>query len=208
MQEYWEQRYSDEGEIWGALPSISVARADRQFAEHGCRSVIVPGCGYGRNANFFQKKGYAVTGVDISATAIDMARTLNAKIEYVTGSVFDVEFPAGSFDGLYAFNFLHFMLERERRSFIQQYSDLLRPGGVAFYTVFSEEEKAFGKGKEIEKNTFETKSGRPAHYFTREDLLNHFSLFTVLEEGLIEEPENHPPDGHHVHYLRYIAVRI
>lgn len=208
MKGYWEQRYSEEGEIWGSRPSITVARADRLFVEHGCRTILIPGCGYGRNANFFQKKGYAVTGIEISETAVVLGRKLNPGIKYITGDTADADFESGSFDGLYAFNFLHFLIERERKSFISQYLDYLRPGGVAFFTVFSEEEKGFGNGTEIESNTFETKPGRPSHYFTREDLLNHFIRYTVLDEGMIEEPENHLPEGHHVHYLRYIAVKV
>ena len=208
MREYWEERYKKDGEIWGTLPSVTVAKADRYFAEHGCRHILVPGCGYGRNANYFQKKGYLVTGIDISETAVYMARKLNPKVEYVTGSVFDVNLPPDTYDGIYAFNFIHFMLERERKMFISQYMNLLRPGGAAFFTVFSEEEKGFGQGAEVETNTFEPRPGRPAHYFTREDLLNHFSVYTLLGEGMIEDPENHAPDGHHVHYLRYIAVRV
>ena len=207
MSEYWEQRYRGEGEIWGSLPSITVARADHHFSTQGCSRILVPGCGYGRNANFFQKKGYSVTGVDISETAVTMARKFNPKVEYVTGSVFDIDFDDGSFDGIYAFNFLHFLRERERKMFIQQHMKYLRSGGVGFFTVFSEEEKGFGSGTEVEKNTFEAKPGRPAHYFDKEDLINHFSIYTVLEDGIIEEPENHPPDGRHVHYLRYIALR-
>jgi SAM-dependent methyltransferase len=208
MSDYWEQRYKSEGEIWGSLPSITVARADNHFSAQSCSRILVPGCGYGRNANFFQKKGYLVTGVDISETAVAIARKMNPKVEYLTGSVFDIDFKDGSFDGLYAFNFLHFMMEKERRTFIQQHMNYLRSGGVAFFTVFSEEEKGFGSGKEVEKNTFEAKPGRPAHYFTKEDMLNHFSLYTVLEEGIMEEPENHPPDGRHVHYLRYIVLKV
>ena len=207
MGEYWEKRYVKDGEIWGMLPSITVARADEYFTAHECRNILVPGCGYGRNANFFQKKEYHVTGIDISESAIFMARRLNPKIEYVTGSVFDVELPQDLYDGIYAFNFLHFMLEQQRKQFIRQYMDILHPGGVGFFTVFSEEEKGFGQGVEVEQNTFETRPGRPSHYFTREDLLNHFSLYTVIGEGLVEEPENHLPDGHHIHYLRYIALK-
>ena len=208
MKTFWDERYEAEGEIWGNLPSKTVVRADAFFHEHQCRKVLVPGCGYGRNANYFQKKGYDVTGVDFSEKAVFMARKFNPKIDYITESVFDVDFPFGSFEAVYAFNILHFFLEAERKCFIRQYCDYIRPGGIAYFTVFSEEEKDFGKGSEVEPNTFEAKLGRPAHYFTREDLLNHFTLYTVLEDGLVEESENHPPDGRHLHYLRYIIVKI
>jgi SAM-dependent methyltransferase len=208
MKSYWDQRYDEEGEIWGNMPSITVSRADMVFSEHGCSRIIVPGCGYGRNTNYFQRKGYSVTGVDISESAIFLARKVNPQVSYITSSVFDADFPSNSFDGIYAFNFLHFLLHEERKNFLRQYLGYVRPTGVAFFTVFSEEEKGFGAGTEVEPHTFESKLGRPAHYFTREDLLNHFSLYSILDEGLIEEPELHGKDGHHVHYLRYVAVKV
>ena len=208
MQTYWDERYAAEGEIWGNLPSKTVSKADSFFQSNNCKKILVPGCGYGRNANFFQKKGYEVTGIDSSETAIFMARRLNPKIEFVTSSVFDADFTEGSFDCLYAFNLLHFFLAHDRRSFIKQYFAYLRPGGIAYVTVFSDEERGFGVGSEVEPGTFEVKLGRPAHFFTREDLMNHFSMYTVLEEGLVEEIENHPPDGRHIHYLRYIVLKV
>jgi hypothetical protein len=74
--------------------------------------------------------------------------------------------------------------------------------------VFSEKEPSFGKGRETELNTFESKPGRPVHYFTHDDLLSHFRGFNVLETGLMEDAENHGADGPHVHVVRYIFAEI
>ncbi|MCX6375275.1 MAG: class I SAM-dependent methyltransferase, partial [Armatimonadetes bacterium] len=81
-----------------------------------------------------------------------------------------------------------------------------RDGGLLFFTVFSEEEPSFGKGEKIEENTFESKPGRPVHYFTEYDLISHFSEFDVLETGLTKDPEDHG-EGPHTHQLRYIVAR-
>jgi hypothetical protein len=82
----------------------------------------------------------------------------------------------------------------------------LRAGGLMFFTVFSDREPSFGKGEEVEKGTFESKSGRPVHYFTEEDLRNHFCEFETLEAGIAEDPEDHG-EGTHTHILRYIFAR-
>ena len=79
--------------------------------------------------------------------------------------------------------------------------------GFAFFTVFSEEEPSFGKGKELELNTFESKPGRPTHYFTEEDLNEQFKDYNILEAGIIEEQENHGEKGPHIHKLRYIFAQ-
>jgi SAM-dependent methyltransferase len=203
---YWDERFEKEGMIWGTLPSRTVSRADSCFQAHNCKTLLVPGCGYGRNAHYFQMKGYKVTGIDLSGVAIDMARKINTNIDYITGSILDTELKE-TFDAIYGYNILHLFLAADRKKFITRCQELLSPGGVAFFTVFSDQEKDYGNGRLIEPSTFESKPGRPAHYFTGEDLLNHFSHCIMIEQGMIEEQENHGAEGHHIHFLRYIAVK-
>ena len=57
---------------------------------------------------------------------------------------------------------------------------------MVFFAVFSEKEQSFGKGKQIEPNMFESKEGRPTHYFTKEDLDNYFKKYETLENKLIK----------------------
>ena len=61
---------------------------------------------------------------------------------------------------------------------------------------FSEKESSFGKGKQIEPNMFESKKGRPTYYFAKQDLNNHFKEYEILENKLLEEPENHGAEPH------------
>jgi SAM-dependent methyltransferase len=205
--DYWDSRYANEGFIWGTTPSVTVAKADEVFRAGGCSEIVVPGCGYGRNANFFEKKMYSVTGIDSSQVAIDMARKFNPKVKFITGSITDMDIPDNSFDGLYAFNLFHYFLATERKFFIKRIFEILRPGGIAFLTMFAEEEKDFKKGAEVEPHTFESSPGHFKHFFTREDLLDHFVMHRVIEDGIVEESETHGEEGHHIHYLRYIIAR-
>ena len=70
-----------------------------------------------------------------------------------------------------------------------------------------DESTVLGKGREVETNTFESKPGRPVHYFDEEDLRDHFQRFSVIENAIIEDPENHGEQGNHLHALRYIFAR-
>jgi len=203
---YWDERYSKEAAIWGALPSRTVVKADKIFREHGVETIIIPGCGYGRNANYFEQKGYAVTGIDMSERAIIMARRLNPRVEFIRGSFFDIDFAEGSFDAGYCHNFLQYLLEPERKLFTKRIFDHLRGGGFLYAAVFSEEENGFGQGHCIEDATFEILPGRPVHYFSLNDLIDCFAMHTVIEEGTFEEKENHAPKGPHIHFMRYIVV--
>ena len=76
-----------------------------------------------------------------------------------------------------------------------------------FYQKHSDKETSYGQGEEVEKNTFESKPGRPVHYYTKEDLIDEFNKFELIETGLIKDPENHGDKGYHIHNLRYIFVK-
>ncbi len=205
MSEYWEKRYAKEGRIWSDNPSRTVDKANDFFQKEGLRKILIPGSGYGRNADYFASRAYDVTGIEISKTALALARKSNSNVRLFQGSILDVTFQNEWFDGIYCFNVLHLFLAADRKVFIHKCYDFLRPFGLAFFVVFSELEANYGKGRQIEENTFETKPGRPAHYFTEEDLLANFKDFQILETGLIEEPEDHGDEGQHLHILRYFC---
>jgi ABC-type branched-subunit amino acid transport system substrate-binding protein len=85
------------------------------------------------------------------------------------------------YDGIYCFNVLHLFCENDRKRFIKECANRAKRDGILFFTVFSEKEDSYGKGAETEKNTFESKPGRPVHYFTESDLKEHFKGMEILE---------------------------
>ncbi|MHB9099028.1 MAG: class I SAM-dependent methyltransferase, partial [Syntrophales bacterium] len=95
----------------------------------------------------------------------------------------------------------------DRRTMVGKCADQLRPGGVLFFIVFSEQEPTYGKGEKVEEDTFESKPGRPTHFFTDADLKGHFADFDILETGITEDQECHGDEGPHTHLLRTIAAR-
>ena len=207
MNEYWDERFRKEGRIWGDLPSRTAEYARQLFEIEGVRSVLVPGSGYGRNTRLFSAAGFDVTGVEIAASAAEEARRFDPLSKVHQASVMDMSFLDGTFDAVYCYNVLHLFLANDRRAFLRQCADSVRDGGPMFFTVFSELDSSYGKGRRVEENTFESRPGRPAHYFTEADLIDRFRDMQVVETGLAEDPEDHG-QGPHVHLLRYIYVRI
>jgi SAM-dependent methyltransferase len=207
MQDYWNRRFRQEGRIWGDSPSRTVLQAIERFREDGVRKVLVPGCGYGRHTVCFAAQGWSVHGIEVSDVAVGLAARPNPLIRYFRGSVLDMPFSDDTYDAVYCFSVLHLFRAADREVFIGQCGAQLRPGGLLFFVVFSEREPTFGKGRMVEENTYESKPGRPVHYFTDPDLKDHFSAFAVLETGLIEDEESHGDEGPHVHRLRYIVAR-
>lgn len=74
MTEFWEEAFKDKQEMWGFEPAKSAILAKDFFVEHKIKDVLIPGFGYGRNAKIFMDHGMTVTGIEISQTAIDLAR--------------------------------------------------------------------------------------------------------------------------------------
>ncbi len=207
MKDYWDGRFESEERIWGERPSHTAEYALELFERRNIKRIMVPGAGYGRNTKFFSSKGYAVTGVEISEEAYKIALAYDERTEFYKSSILDIQITNESYDAIYCFNVLHLFRENERVLFLDKCFDWLKAGGVAFFTVFSTEEKSYGKGSEVEKNTFESKQGRPVHYFSDQDIKDHFSKFDILETGLMKDTENHGDEGEHVHTLRYIFAK-
>jgi len=73
-QEFWEATFSDKQEMWGFAPAKSALVMRDFFIKKGVKNVLIPGIGYGRNAQIFVDAGMRVTGIEISKTAIEMAK--------------------------------------------------------------------------------------------------------------------------------------
>jgi SAM-dependent methyltransferase len=205
-QEYWDGRYASEGKIWGESASQSAHDALKLFLANNVQSLLVPGSGYGRNTKLFSEAGLDVTGIEISKTAYKMARQFDPRSKFYLGTVLDMSFDNRRYDAVYCFNVLHLFRQPERELFLQQCVHKLKPRGLAFFTVFSNEESTFRQGQETEPNTFESRPNRPVHYFTEDDLRKHFHDYQIIEIGTVKDPEDHGGQAH-VHVLRYIFVR-
>lgn len=206
---YWDARFQGEGRIWGAQPSRTVNLAIDLFVKHRVCMILVPGSGYGRYIEAFAAKGFRVTGLDLSITACRMAKSsadrAGLKIEYTRGNVLNMPYRDARFEGVYCFNTLHFFLYRDRARFIEEVHRVLAPPGVAFFTVFSERDPAFGRGEEVEPRTFVSKADRPAYYFTEHEVDRLFMNFNVRQNQVITEPEAHGGRVH-THVLRLIVA--
>ena len=203
---YWNQRFQNEGYVWGTSSSPTAEYATAIFRKNGVRKILVPGSGYGRNTRIFSEAGFEVTGIEISDTACEMAREYDPQSRIHNGSVLDMPLTPDQYDAIYCYNVLHLFRERERELCLQQCTDRVKDNGLLYFTVFSDREPSFGKGQEVEKNTFESRPGRPVHYFTETELLDYFKGFEIIKSGITEDPENHG-EGPHTHVLLYILAR-
>ncbi|QEE18001.1 class I SAM-dependent methyltransferase [Promethearchaeum syntrophicum] len=207
MEEYWNNRFSEEGQVWGEKPSMTAQIALEYFKKHNIKSVFVPGASYGRNTKLFSSNGIKTAGIENSEIAYDLAQIFDPKSDIRLGSIYDLPLITQKYDAIYCLNVLHLFTEKNRHNVLKICADIVNPHAILFFVVFSDKEATFGKGKEIEPNTFESEPGHPIHYYSETDLKTQFQEFTILEFGLLEEKENHGKYGEHIHNLRYIIAK-
>ncbi|MFB1099496.1 MULTISPECIES: class I SAM-dependent methyltransferase [Bacillaceae] len=175
LQTYWNSRF-EAGDIWGTEATPSAVMAYPYFAADQAKQLFVPGCGYGRNSNFFGEYAFEVTACDISEVAIERASSHAkavglANVNHFVGDYLNLPFPSTErFDGIYLSSILHMYTEEEREQLLDHFTSLLRKDGLLIFSCLSaRDEKLYGSGVEMEKDTFLVHD-RIAHFFQEEEL--------------------------------------
>lgn len=205
MAEYWSGRFAREGMIWGDQPSPTALMAREWFLEQGVGSVLVPGAGYGRNTKVFSSD-FVTYGIELSSAAIELAAEWDSKTQFTEGSALERQLDF-QVDAVYCYDVLHLFLADERRSLIAASLEQLRPGGLLYFTSFSDEDPNNGSGRQLEQGTFEYKEGKYAHFFSDADLREHFAGTNILGTDAWEETLHSLQGGSHSYILRVIRAR-
>ena len=103
MTEFWESSFIEKQTMWGFEPSGSAILTKDFFLDKKIKDILIPGIGYGRNAKVFIDNGINVTGIEISKTAIDLARQNGLDSSIYHGSVTDMPFDNKLYDGIFCY---------------------------------------------------------------------------------------------------------
>lgn len=190
MAEFWEQAFKDKQIMWGEDPTPSAVSACEYFRAQNIQNVLIPGIGYGRNAKPFLDAGMNVTGIEISQTAIDLAKDkmeLNIPIHH--GSVSDMPFDDKKYDGIFCYAVIHLLPEEERRTFIEHCYAQLKEGGSMIFTAVSTKDPRYGQGAEVSKNRYENSAGVQVFFYDEASIRAEFGDFGLVE--IREMSEHH-----------------
>ncbi len=165
----YDQRYANQEYYWGKKPSaicdriIEIIRPGPDFRP----KLLDLGCGEGRNAVYFAKHGFEVTGLDLSLPGLEKTRryaeeigvhvrTIHADIiTYELEDTYDVIFSTGT---------LHYLPPEVRSQRFQNYKEHTSPDGIIAFSVFVK--KPFIKrAPDAEESAFLYKSGELMGYF-------------------------------------------
>lgn len=188
MTEYWESRFKTEGLMWGFFPSDSAIRTLNIFIANKFKRILIPGIGYGRNAKLFLENGFEVTGIEISESAIDLAKAngLNCLIHH--GSVTCMPFDDKKYDGIFCYALIHMLNKTERKDFLKACFNQLKHNGIMVFVVASTQTGMYGTGKNLSKDRFEISKGLKVFFYDSKSVLKEFSPYGIIECEEIEEP--------------------
>jgi SAM-dependent methyltransferase len=188
--EFWESAFGEKQEMWGFEPSKSAVLTKDFFVRKLVKNILIPGIGYGRNAQIFQENGIAVTGIEISKTAIEMARKhYGTDMVIHHGSVTDMPFDKYRYDGIFCYALIHLLNSNEREKLIHDCYNQLSENGYMVFTVISKAAQTYGQGKFVSEDRYEIFDGVQLFFYDKESIKSEFNEYGLFEISEISESQ-------------------
>jgi 2-polyprenyl-3-methyl-5-hydroxy-6-metoxy-1,4-benzoquinol methylase len=198
---FWDGRYA-QGLVYGTEPTSVARHLAELFRARGVRTILEAGCGSGRDALFYARKGFEVTGTEISENALRWARERalaeGLRLSFLRDDLAESALPAGSFDATVAIHLIHLHLAPVRQSLVNQLWRLTRDGGLIATANYSTGEAGYTTWEStLEPNTRRNPRGKLIHFFDETGLRallppDRFDLLTFEEVDLTEVPDSGP----------------
>lgn len=205
VTEFWEGAFDERELMWGLTPTASALAACDLFARAGAKSVLIPGIGYGRNARPFLERGMSVVGIEISKTAIGLARSrLGLEVPIVHGSVTDMPFDDQTYDGIFCHGLLYLLDGGGRQKLASVCYQQLAPGGHMVFTVISKKAPMFGQGPRLGDDWYERLPGLPMYFYDEASVRRELGAYGLIEVSEVDEPAG---DGATLPFLRVVCRR-
>lgn len=191
MTEFWEEAFKEKQEMWGFEPAKSAKLTKDFFVENGVKNILIAGIGYGRNAQIFRENGIEVTGIEISKTAIELARKhYGTRMIIHHGSVTNMPFDNNQYDGIFCYALIHLLDSNERAKLISDCYNQLAENGYMIFTTITKQAQTYGQGKQIGKDRFEMFGGAKIFFYDKETIQEEFDKYGLFE--ITEVTENYP----------------
>ncbi|MEN7550008.1 class I SAM-dependent methyltransferase [Rapidithrix thailandica] len=197
MSEFWESAFNSNDRMWGEKPTDNAHTVLELMQKNNIKSILIPGFGYGRNAKVFYDKGFDVTGIEISKTAIKRARKhFGSEVIIHYGSVTEMPFDKNQYQSIYCYSLIHLLNKADRKKLIDDCYTQLKHTGIMVFVALSINDKRFGVGEELEKNTFHSPHGLNLYFYDEKSIIEEFGDYNIIEAKEINEPEENPNEKH------------
>ena len=196
---HWDQFWSQDGnQDWWKVPAPQVLELLASLSPASHPMILDLGCGLGRHSIPFAQAGFIVTALDTSLSAIQFlqasARQLNLDIGLLVGDFLHPGLHRNKFDLVLSYNVLYHGYREQLALGIHNAYQLLKSGGLFYFTCPSRQDGKYGFGLETAPHTYlSTKSILPGdmHYFCDQadidELLAGFRLVSrTTDEGYFD----------------------
>jgi SAM-dependent methyltransferase len=153
-----------------------------------CRTIDL-GCGAGNYAVYLASRGFDVTGVDVSAAAIalarDNARRKGVKCEFLVADILEgLSDFTERFEFAHEWSVLHHIYPESREQHVETVHRVLIPGGKYFSVCLSDKDAAFGGTGKIRRTPIGTVLCFSSEKELRELFEPYFQVLTMETAGV------------------------
>lgn len=157
-----------------------------------CRTIDL-GCGTGNHSIYLGSIGFDVTGIDISPTAIKIAKEKAKKKGvkcnfFVINALSKLNEIMSTFDFAYDWELLHHIFPEQRRIYVKNVYEILNPGAKYLSVCFSEKDPGFGGSGKCRK----TQLGTILYFSSENELRDLFERYFKIKELKTKEIEGKP----------------
>lgn len=163
--------------------------------------VLDVGCGEGFYSIYLAKKGFEVTGIDLSENAIRLAKQNaeenDVKINFLSMDILDIEKLNEKFGFILEWAILHHIPHEVRDKYVESLRGLLNDNGKYFSISFNINDRKSNEGKQSNEVTGEQKRpegvtrpvGATLYFSSLEELKELFKdNFKIIESKVYEKP--------------------
>lgn len=191
----WDKVYSNDSSFFGEEPSNFALICYEDFIKYRVKRLLELGCGQGRDTIFFATNGLDVHAIDSSKVAIEniyqkiREKKIPLKLRHVRATR-DLPFGNSYFDAIYSHMFYNMCFtDEELKSLFIESNRVLRNNGLFYFSVRSDNDVLYNKGKKIDSNIYEI-NGFQIRFFNipqiKSFLRNYFEIKNIVEAD--EEP--------------------
>jgi len=158
--------------------------------QNGHSRFLDIGTGAGRHLKLAADLGFSAFGIDTSQVGLRhaQARLKEASVRpsLALGSMFSLPFKSGSIQVALSYGVFYYGTASEMKKAIQETRRVLQAGGMAFIVLRTTGDCRFGKGEEIEPNTYKltitetNEQGTVQHFLSADDITEYFSDFSKV----------------------------
>lgn len=168
-EDSYNKNYSEKYYYWGKIPSSTAKKLIEILSKINLpgKKLMDLGCGEGRDAIFFAKKGFDVLAIDISEQGLKKAEKYaeeeKIKIETLKKNIIDYRLDK-KYDIIISTGTLHYLPPKQRAEKFQNYKEFTNNGGINAFSVFVK--KPFiEKAPDADPNAYFFKSGEIITYY-------------------------------------------